>query len=41
MSDSSSDESIEPISPTTVNVVEDYDYVVEEKPKKIKKVKKN
>ena len=34
MSDSSSDESIEPISPTTVNVVEDYDYVVEEKPKK-------
>lgn len=40
MSDTeSSDESIEPQSPTTVNVIEEYDYIVEEKPKK-EKVKK-
>jgi hypothetical protein len=39
--ESSSDESIEPISPTKVNVLEEeYDYVVnEEKPKKTKKTK--
>lgn len=45
MSDSeSSDESIEPQSPTTVNVIEEeeeeYEYVVEQKPKKVKVKKK-
>jgi hypothetical protein len=41
MSDTeSSDESIEPQSPTTVNVIEEYDYIVEEKPKKEKAKKK-
>lgn len=37
---SSSDETIEPVSPTKVNVLEEeYDYVVNEKPKKTKKTK--
>lgn len=37
---SSSDETIEPVSPTKVNVLEEeYDYVVNEKPKKTKKKK--